>query len=82
MAEVDRAILPKKSLSELRSKFCNHWRREVTDEEFIKFMREVTADEEHMPRNHRRNHLRRMFLASVGDEWYDIAFDTLFRLSE
>lgn len=74
--------LPNKSLSELRTKFCDRWRRTVTDEEFLKFMREITADEEHMPHNHRKNHVCHLCMASVGDEYYEINTDTLFRLSE
>lgn len=76
--------LPKKSLSELRTRFCNKWRRECTDEEFLAFVRDLTVPVERLGygRKHVREHIGRMCLLSVGDEDYDISSDTLYRLTE
>jgi len=77
-----RFELPKKSLKELRARFCEHWRRTVSDDEFLNFIRDVTADSEHLKHNHKRNALRPFFLLNVGDEYYDISVDRTFRLTE
>ncbi len=82
-ARKDRiAALPTKSLSEIRARFCQLWRSDKTDEQFLAFMREITADAAHMPYNHRLNHCRNLMILSVGDEWYEINTDTCYRLVE
>jgi hypothetical protein len=76
------AQLPTKSLSELRQRFCDTWRRQKSDEEFMKFMRDITADKDHLPHNHRLNHCRHFWLLKPGDDWYEINTDTMYRLTE
>ena len=80
--KVEKLILPKRSLKKLREQFCDRWRRTCSDEEFLEFMRDITADEERLPNNHKRNALRHFFKLSVGDEYYEINKDILFRLTE
>jgi hypothetical protein len=78
----ERVTKPTKSISEMRARFCQMWRRDKSDEEFLTLMRELCADDAHLPKNHRRNHIRRLLMASIGDDWYDIKSDTEYRLVE
>jgi hypothetical protein len=75
-----KAQMPTKSLSAMRADFCEKWRREKTDEEFLEFIKMLVCLEDQDTK--RRKEVVRNFLALVvGNDWYDISTDTLWHLT-
>jgi hypothetical protein len=78
--------LPEMSLAELRSRFCDTWRRSRTDEEFMRFIQDLVSDKQYVPHNHRLSkyrfvHTRHLCALKPGDRWYEANTDTLYKLT-
>jgi hypothetical protein len=80
--------LQTKSISEMHKRFCETWRRQRTDDQFLELLRDITAGEYltnsmdgALTRpNSNLNQLRVLLNAHVGDECYAINNDTVYRL--
>jgi predicted ArsR family transcriptional regulator len=78
--------LPEMSLAELRSRFCDTWRRNRTDEEFMRFIQDLVSDKQYVPHNHRLSNDRFLYTRHLcalkpGDRWYEVNADTLYKLT-
>ena len=79
--------LPEMSLAQLRLRFCDTWRRNRSDEEFLRFIADLTSDKEYVPHNHKMSnstflHARHISSLKPGDTWYEIDTDTLYKLTQ
>jgi hypothetical protein len=83
-AQMSAAVgLPSKSVSEIRTRFCDTWRRLKSDDEFLQLLRDLTDGSLGSPTcNYRFAQIRYVLELSAGHEYYDISADTTYKLTE
>jgi hypothetical protein len=74
--------LPPKSVKEMRTRFCDTWRRVKSDDEFLELLRDLTESRDITTYNYRLAQIRYILDLSAGDEYYEINTDTRYRLIE
>lgn len=77
--EESATSLPNKSIRQSKAKFCDMWRRNKTDTEFISFIEALVAEKDPF---RKRENVRALLALKPGDSFYDITTDSIFEVIE
>ena len=71
---METPTVPTRSIAQMHAKFCDHWRRNVSDDEFLAFVRVLCA-KDGQDQKRRREVIAAMLSLKPGEIWYDVSID-------